>query len=121
MLESLVDKSLVRRWESGRFGMLETIREFAAERLALPHRDGILSAGDEVEPVMRARAVRVRGATYDMSGRSDLAEKEYQHAQALFRAAGDEESAAHLHNRIAAAAVQQGDIERAARLAAEAL
>jgi tetratricopeptide (TPR) repeat protein len=34
LLQSLVDKSLVRRWESGRFGMLETIREFAAERLA---------------------------------------------------------------------------------------
>ena len=32
LLQSLVDKSLVRRWESGRFGMLETIREFAAER-----------------------------------------------------------------------------------------
>jgi predicted ATPase/class 3 adenylate cyclase len=33
VLESLSDKSLVRRWQSGRFGMLETIREFAAERL----------------------------------------------------------------------------------------
>jgi predicted ATPase len=32
-LQSLVDKSLVRRWGSGRFGMLETIREFALERL----------------------------------------------------------------------------------------
>jgi predicted ATPase len=33
LLQSLVDKSLVRRWETGRFGMLETIREFAHERL----------------------------------------------------------------------------------------
>src|SRR5581483_2807746 len=33
VLESLVDKSLVRRWEADRFGMLETIREFAAEQL----------------------------------------------------------------------------------------
>jgi predicted ATPase/class 3 adenylate cyclase len=33
LLQSLVDKSLVRRWDSGRFGMLETIREFAAEQL----------------------------------------------------------------------------------------
>ncbi len=32
-IESLVVKSLVRRWESGRFGMLETIREYALERL----------------------------------------------------------------------------------------
>lgn len=33
LLQSLADKSLIRRWESGRFGMLETIREFAAEQL----------------------------------------------------------------------------------------
>jgi predicted ATPase len=32
-LQSLADKSLVRRWEERRHGMLETIREFAAERL----------------------------------------------------------------------------------------
>jgi predicted ATPase/class 3 adenylate cyclase len=32
-LQSLVDKSLVRRWGSGRFGMLETIHEYASERL----------------------------------------------------------------------------------------
>ena len=32
LMQSLVDKSLVRRWESGRFGMLETIREFVTEQ-----------------------------------------------------------------------------------------
>jgi predicted ATPase/class 3 adenylate cyclase len=32
-LQALIDKSLVRRWASGRFGMLETIHEFARERL----------------------------------------------------------------------------------------
>ena len=32
-LESLLEKSLLRRWESGRLGMLETIAEFATERL----------------------------------------------------------------------------------------
>ena len=31
-LQSLVEKSLVRRWDGGRFGMLETVHEFAAER-----------------------------------------------------------------------------------------
>jgi predicted ATPase len=36
-LQSLVDKSLVRRWGSGRFGMLETVREFALERLEESH------------------------------------------------------------------------------------
>jgi predicted ATPase/class 3 adenylate cyclase len=32
-LQSLVDKSLVRRWASGRLGMLDTIHEFALARL----------------------------------------------------------------------------------------
>ena len=32
-LESLVEKSLVRRWDSGRLGLLDTIREYAVERL----------------------------------------------------------------------------------------
>jgi predicted ATPase/class 3 adenylate cyclase len=47
LLQSLVDKSLIRRWESGRFGMLETIREFAAEQLE--------QAG-EAEPARRRHA-----------------------------------------------------------------
>jgi predicted ATPase/class 3 adenylate cyclase len=33
LLESLVVKSLVRRWDGGRLGMLDTIREYAVERL----------------------------------------------------------------------------------------
>jgi predicted ATPase len=33
LMQSLVDKSLIRRWEPDRFGMLGTIREFAAEQL----------------------------------------------------------------------------------------
>jgi non-specific serine/threonine protein kinase len=41
LMQSLVDKSLVRHWVSGRFGMLETIREFAAERLE-PQRHDVL-------------------------------------------------------------------------------
>jgi predicted ATPase/class 3 adenylate cyclase len=32
-LQSLVDKNLVRRWASGRFGMLETVHEYAEEAL----------------------------------------------------------------------------------------
>ncbi len=38
LLESLLAKNLVRRTDVGRFGMLETVREFAAERLAEPER-----------------------------------------------------------------------------------
>src|SRR4051812_5871929 len=42
LLQSLLDKSLVRGWESGRFGMLETIREFAAEQLGPERRNDLL-------------------------------------------------------------------------------
>jgi predicted ATPase len=38
LLESLVDKNLVRRRELGRFGMLDTVRDFAAERLSEAER-----------------------------------------------------------------------------------
>jgi predicted ATPase len=41
-LGALVDKSLLRRWESGRFGMLDTIHEFARDQLeASGEADGV--------------------------------------------------------------------------------
>ncbi len=46
-LESLVEHSLMRRWASGRLGMLETIREYAAERL---------EQSDEAEEIRRRHA-----------------------------------------------------------------
>jgi predicted ATPase/class 3 adenylate cyclase len=59
--QSLVDKSLVRRWESGRLGMLETVREFAAERLERERRDDLLRRlldlfTETFEPNLRPRA-----------------------------------------------------------------
>ena len=78
-------------------------------------------APDGLDTALRALAVRGLGSAYDMSGRSDLAEREYERARALFLEIGDDDSAAHLTNRIAVSALQQGDIERAGRLAAEAL
>ncbi len=200
LLESLVDKSLVRRWKSGRFGMLETIREFAAERLEPEGRDelvrrllehlvetfeaahlrpdssvepdmalaqaerpnvdvalawatgsreaeaglrlmwmlemywatndpvggrerldALLATADDVEPVVRARALRLRGASYDMTSHSELAEPEYERAIEIFRSLDDQDEVSHLTLRIANAAKQMGDEERAARLASEAL
>jgi predicted ATPase/class 3 adenylate cyclase len=200
LLQSLADKSLLRRWESGRFGMLETIREFAGEQLAPEERDALLqrlvefllesfedanltartggeprmglaqaerpnvdvalawvtetgkaSAGlrllellemywhtsdpiggrerldallalgvDELEPRVHAKALRFRGAMFDLTGRNDLGEPEYVRAVELFQSVGDEEEAAHLSLRIANAAMHAGDIERARRIATEA-
>jgi predicted ATPase/class 3 adenylate cyclase len=62
-LESLVDKSLVRIREGNRFWMLETIREYAAERLEDSgeaemlqgrHAEHFLELGEEAEPNTRA-------------------------------------------------------------------
>jgi predicted ATPase/class 3 adenylate cyclase len=46
-LEALVEHSLVRRWASGRLGMLETIREFAIEKL---------EQSGEADPIRRRHA-----------------------------------------------------------------
>jgi predicted ATPase len=195
LIESLVDKSLVRRSESGRFGMLETIREFAAEQLsdeeqsalrrrlltyllelfkdadlsphdrgrprmdlaqeersnvevalrwaqgsdpvaglrllgleemywftndpirAREHVDAMLAAaGGQLDPASHARALRLRGATWEFVGRSDLAELEYARAIELLESVGDEAETGHLMLRIANDALDQGDIERAKRL-----
>jgi predicted ATPase len=196
LMQSLVDKSLIRRWESGRFGMLETVREFAAEQLSAEEREALLRqllayllelfeganlsphdggtprmdlaqaeranvdaallwasgseplaglrllermemywftndpirarehvdallavAGADLEPARHARALRLRGATWEFVGRNDLAEQEYARAIELLESVGDESEAGHVTLRIASDAVAQGDIERAKRLA----
>ena len=199
LMESLVDKSLVRRWESGRFGMLETIREFSAEQLSDEEREGFLrrllayllelfdganlrpheggepqmelarqerpnadvalrwatgfdpvaglrlleaqemfwftndpvrarehvdalleAGGTHLDPARHARALRLRGATWEFVGRNDLAEQEYARAVELLELVGDKAEAGHLTLRIASDAIAQGDVERAKRLAGEA-
>lgn len=63
VLQSLVDKSLVRHTD-GRFWMLETIREFAGQRLAATdeasatkrrHAEYVLALAEEAEPSLLAR------------------------------------------------------------------
>jgi predicted ATPase len=200
-LQSLVDKSLVRRWESGRFGMLETIREFSAEQLSQEERDVWLRrllefllrlfkdanleprahgeprmnlaqaeranvdvalawateagesrlglrllevleqywgtndptagrarvdallavAGDKLDPVTHAHALRFRGMTFDMTGRNDLGVPDYERAIELLRSAGDDTEAAHLGLRIANAVVKLGELDRASSLATSAV
>ena len=73
-------------------------------------------ADERVDARLRARVIRVQGATYDMSARSHLAEREYVRARELFLEAGDDEAAAHLLGRIAVSALQQSDFERAASI-----
>jgi predicted ATPase/class 3 adenylate cyclase len=199
-LESLVDKSLVRRIGPDRFLMLETIREFADERLEPERRDELLArllelltqtfednlrpettgdalmerarderpnvdvalgwatksgqvnaglqllrelelywattdplglreradallgaGGEDVDPALYAHALRLRASTYDMTGDPVGAEPDYQRSFELFRELGDEQQADHVLLRIAHSLRYQGDLDRAARLAGEAL
>jgi predicted ATPase len=62
-LESLLSKSLVRRWSSDRFGLLETIREYAreqledageSERFAAAHAQHYLDLALSLEPYLAA-------------------------------------------------------------------
>jgi predicted ATPase len=201
LLQSLADKSLIGRRESGRFGMLETIRDFGAELLEPAQREDLMrrllgyllglfesanlgpqetgepdialaqeergnidvalggaaatsqsrsglglinllelywatndpvsgrkwidrllaAAGDHAEPRLMATALRLRGTTYDMTGRTELATPEYERAMEIFTSLGDDAEADHLMHRLAINALHDGDIERAARLATDAL
>jgi len=204
LLGSLVDKSLVRRSDIGRFGMLDTVRDFAAEHLGRAERsrieqrlmehllnlfadaeltedatgqmqidlatveqpnidvalswagesghaekgirlflltemywittdpDGgrtrlerllakVAETGEPLEPGVHARALRARGAAFDLINRFDLGEPEYVRSLELFRAANEDEYIGPLTARIANSALRQGDGERAVALATEAL
>ncbi len=66
-LQSLVQKNLVRRWGSGRFGLLETIREYAFEELEASgesntvrerHARHYLALAEEAEPQLRGGSQR---------------------------------------------------------------
>jgi len=201
LLQSLVDKSLVRRLESGRFTMLDTISEFAAEQLEARERDRIVqrllkhqlklfaevnlseeatgpphmelahaerpnldvalawaqesghgqnglrlllltemywitndpvaglerldallaNAGETVELDLKARALRFRAASFDLTGRDELSEPEYRRSLDIFRAAGEEDQIAPITSRIANSVLRQGDVDRAIVLATESL
>ncbi len=204
LLESLVGKSLVQRGASGRFSMLDSVRDFAAEHLAPAERSRIVqqllehlvnlfvhanldqdaqghmemnlaaveqpnidvamtwgsesghpqpairllvltemywiandpvgglerlerllaaaaATGETLEPGVHARALRFRAAALDLTSRFDLSEPEYVRSSELFQAANEKEHIGHLTARIANAALRQGDVERAVRLATEAL
>ncbi len=194
VLRSLVDKSLARRWGPDRLGLLETIRDFAAEKLGegnfalaqrlteyltrlaeranlrveasgeqrhdlvAPERHNIegavtwaLEAGDleaglrllwmlenylvtnapgelahwldeflahasELDPLLRARAYRMRGA---VEGDSARRREWYERSLDLFRSQDDTAGVGHILLRVGMEAVGEGDLEHAESFADE--
>jgi predicted ATPase len=64
LLEALVERSLVRRWGSGRLGQLETIREFALERLRESEDHDAIARAHLEYFLALAEAAEVRGEAY---------------------------------------------------------
>jgi predicted ATPase/class 3 adenylate cyclase len=201
MVGSLVDKSLVRRADE-RHSMLETIAEFAAERLEAsdeserirrrhaewfldlaesanlsmeslgrgPQRHGLLAGeGDnlraamdwaatadvglglrlaialenwwvihdaaegmrrlgelldraaDVDPHLRARALRDLGGCSEMAGDIERAVEAYEQGRGLFQSLGDEQGAWTMVFRLGVSALRAGDVEKGRRLHEESL
>jgi predicted ATPase/class 3 adenylate cyclase len=81
-LQSLIDKSLVRRWASGRFGMLETIHEYARGQLDEAGETAEIGRRHAEHFLAVARSTKL-GTESDGPGDPELARLE----QANFRAA----------------------------------
>ena len=81
----------------------------------------LAAAGEAVDPAAFARALRFRAATHDFTHEDALAESAYERALDAFQAVGDDLEAGHIRHRLAFTALHQGDLERAKRLASEAL
>ena len=199
--QSLVDKSLVRRWGSGRYGMLDTIQEYAREQLvdsgeepAIARRqvehyivvadaanlsvegtgeerpevgrleqpnfraglawavgngeldlglklaaalenfwvytdpfegirwfEALMPAIADVDPALRAKALRVYGGTVYIVGEFERGAELYELSMAVFRELGDERGVAHMLHRLAVEATRRGASDEARRLAEESL
>jgi predicted ATPase/class 3 adenylate cyclase len=63
-VESLVEQSLLRRWASGRLGMLETIREFALERLSQSSEEDAIARAHAEHFLALVESAEKSGATY---------------------------------------------------------
>jgi len=89
LVEGLVDRSLIRRWASGRLGMLETIREFALDRLEnSSERDAIVRSHFEYFMSL-AEDAELGGEVYTTAGLGRL-DAERDNFRAAMRWALDE-------------------------------
>ena len=82
---------------------------------------GLLEHEDELSPLLRARAFRVRGGTLFITGEFEEGGRWHAKALAGFRELGDDARAAHMLIREAVSVWRSGDSGRARELAEESL
>jgi predicted ATPase/class 3 adenylate cyclase len=97
-LESLVDKSLVRTRDDGRFWMLETIRELARERLAASGEENVLRARHAEHFLAFAERAdpEIRAASRDWRDRLEREHDNLRAALDRFESVGENEAALRL-------------------------
>jgi predicted ATPase len=88
LVEALVERSLVRRWASGRLGLLETIREFALERLRESGDHDAIAQAHLEHFLALAETAEVHGEAYG-AGELDRLDAERDNFRAALRWALD--------------------------------
>lgn len=83
--------------------------------------DRLIEAAGELDPALRARALRDYAGNAFIAGQRDLAERLYNESLDLFRALGDERNIGVLLHRLAVDALVREDLERARTLLAESM
>lgn len=81
----------------------------------------LFAAGGDVQPILRARALRCYGGSSHIAGHHDQARRAYQESLALFRELGDERDVAILLHRIGTSLLAQGSVDDARRHIEESL
>jgi tetratricopeptide (TPR) repeat protein len=72
-------------------------------------------------PLLRARALRIRGGALHISGHVDTCDAPYEESLALYRELAHERGIASITHRLAGSALERGEIERARALTRESL
>jgi predicted ATPase len=81
-ISSLVEKSLVRRWGSGRFGMLETIQEYTRERLVESGEEGAVRRRHAELFLALARSAHLAAEETDLGQRREIVVPEQDNLRA---------------------------------------
>jgi predicted ATPase len=99
--------------------MLENFWVIADPFEGMRRFESLLARAADVDPVVRARALRCYGGCNHVVGRFEESQRASEESLALFRAAGDDEGVAVVLHRLAVVALPLGETERARELLTE--